>query len=415
MYSALHDYARNIERIFDEKLCDPNKDMLYFSLRLDTLSPWQESDFTEKERVSTVPGYEDMNHAHFMNYENTGMVQGTYLAALCFKYAVTKDPSDLEKARAIYQTICAVYDMSQKIAPGFFCKPWGAQTTDETSSDQYIYTLSGLDEYYPLASEEEKAKIREMVVSMVRFWLDHNYDWNYYGRPLHWIECRFISFMAFALSYGGGKEFADELDRLIAMQNETDNSPFRSTRKESLHILQDGTQQLNSCPESALSSFLSYEKAMKEGYNNEKIMQICIDCLKHGKDSVAEDGTVYSARVRASENEPFRELTVAETRYIRHEDSSPIFNLRGPFRKGGMQSIMFARFVLAFERYAPEYADRQWVKDLLLKTGEKHLTWFEDPLNIFPDEIRWMTNMFSGDAAAHYLWCYWKLRLEGEL
>ncbi|MBO5723842.1 MAG: hypothetical protein J6S58_03355 [Lentisphaeria bacterium] len=411
--SLLEQYAIETERLL-EKCFRPENGLMCFSLKLDTLTPWEESDFTEKECVPQITAYEDMNFAHFMNYENTGMVLGTYLAALCFQYKATGRKEVLEKAARTFRSIELIYDMSGKIAPGFYCKPWGGHVTDETSSDQYIYTMSGLDEYYVLAPESEQAKIREMIPAMARFWLDRKYEWNYYGKPLRWRECRFIAFMALALKYEKSEVFEKELQRLTALQIQDETTPFRSTRKEALHKNPDGSEDLNSCPEAALSTFLSLEEAMKQN-NCERFMQICFDSIEHGTECLAGDGTVYGPRVRKTPEEPFHEIPVEETFFSGKRNPSPIFFFHAPYRKGGMQTTMFGRCLLAFDSFAPDQSRRDKVKEILLQTGTKHLTWFEDPYGVFPEELKWMTNVFSGDAAAHFLWCYWKLRLMQEV
>lgn len=411
--TLLAQYAAETERMLDRCFI-PENGLMCFSLKKTGLTPWEESDFSKKETVPLIPGYEKMNFSGFMNYENTGMVLGTYLASLCFQYRVTGEQPVLEKARRTFRSIVQIYEMSRSVAPGFYCKPWGGCVTDETSSDQYIYTMSGLDEYYALGTESEQCLIREMIPSMARFWLEHNYVWKYYGKELHWRECRFIAFMALAMKYEKSELFEKELLRLADLQKQSPETPFCSTREESLHKNPDGSEQLNSCPEAALSTFLSLEAAMEQ-YNCNRFMQIGFDSFAHGFDCLAGDGTVYGPRVRKTPDEPFHEIPVEESFYTGGRNPSPIFFLHAPYRKGGMQTTMFARFILAFDRFAPDAKNRTLAKEILLQTGTEHLTWFEDPYKIFPEELQWMTQVFSGDAAAHFLWCYWKLRLLQEL
>lgn len=146
-----------------------------------------------------------------------------------------------------------------------------------------------------------------------------------------------------------------------------------------------------------------------------RFTEICRDSMEYGKISLADDGTVYGMLTRNSNAEPFHEIPKEQTRYVPFRYQSPIYGLHGPFRKGGMQSIMFARFVLAYEEFEPTEQGIKLAEKILHSTAEKHLTWYEDPYGIFPDEIRWMTNVFSGDAAANWLWCYWKLRLQKQI
>ena len=140
-------------------------------------------------------------------------------------------------------------------------------------------------------------------------------------------------------------------------------------------------------------------------------MEICRESLKLGRMGLAGDGTTYPKLLQDPVTGEFREMDPAKSTFSRMQFQSPIYGLNAPFRKGGMQSTMFARFALAFEEFDPQCGGRKLAEDVLQQVGTRHLTWFEDPYGIFPPEIRWMTNVFSGDAAAHWLWCYWKMRL----
>lgn len=409
MYQNSEPDVRWIENLFEQKLRDPDG-ILRAMLKLDTLTPWKPEDTGENDLHAVIPGYETMPLADYLNYENTGMVQGTYLSALTFKYRVTGDEAVRELAKLTFRGIVKVYEMSQSIAPGFYCKPWGGHVTDETSSDQYIYTMYGMDDYYPLADQNEQEQIRTMMTAMVRFWLDHGYDWNYYGVMLHWRQVRFISFMALALKYGGGPEFETELKRLTELQETSTATPFGSTPAENTWKEPGKPVRLNIGPEASLSTFLSFEAAMERN-NRPRFMEICRESMKLGRMGLAGDGTTYPKLLQDPESGEFREMDPARSTFTRTQFQSPIYGLNAPFRKGGMQSTMFARFVLAFEKFDPQCGGRKLAEDLLRQVGTKHLTWFEDPYGIFPPEMRWMTNVFSGDAAAHWLWVYWKLRL----
>jgi len=398
-----------LEHAFDTMLQDGHG-LYYSSLHMDTMAPWENEDFSGNVLYSLIPGYENLSHADFMNYENSGMVMGTYLSALTFKCLATGEAIWAEKAHAVFDGIVKNYTMSQTIAPGFFCKPWGGHVTTETSSDQFIYVMCGLDDFSQIAPEETRRVIDGMIVSMSRFWVDHGYDWNYYGQRLHWPETRFISFMALALKHGGGQVFQREMERLTSLFETQGRSPFNSTIPECLHTNEDGSQCLYLTPESALSSYLSVEAAMVLE-KRPSFVELCRRCLEYGKMGLAGDGTSYSMLVRHSSNEEFAEIPQEETHYEATRYQSPIFGLYGPYRKGGMQTTMFARFALAFTRFDAKGDGVRLAEEMLSSVGMEHMTWYEDPYAIFPEEIQWMTRTVSVDAMAHWLWCYWKLRL----
>lgn len=133
------------------------------------------------------------------DYENSSMVHGAHLAAMVAKHRATGDPSALRQASRSAQAIFRIYALSAPGGEGFYCKPWGWQYQDQTSSDQYIYAMTGLDDYYPYATAAERAQIADLIPKMTRWWIAHGYKWHYFKNPpFVWQRCRFISFMALA-------------------------------------------------------------------------------------------------------------------------------------------------------------------------------------------------------------------------
>lgn len=152
--------AQRLERLIDEKFVGPHG-VLYSQLD-ENWRPFK-SPLPVGEEVMIVPGA-TADEAGMRNYENSGMVQGEFLAAMCAKYRVTADPTALEKARRTYRGIRHVYEQSVALkGEGYYCKSWGGVAQPETSSDQYIYTLYGLDRYSSLASPAEQ---KEMVTGI---------------------------------------------------------------------------------------------------------------------------------------------------------------------------------------------------------------------------------------------------------
>ena len=409
MNHLLDTLVSRIEPLFDGPILDSGG-LLHSALKLSEVRPFVKEDFPKGTRRYQIVGHEGLPWSDFMNYENTGMVQGTFLSAMCLKYKVTHDNAALDKARRTFQGIRKVYEMSQPIAAGFYCKPWGGRMQTETSSDQFIYSMTGLDDYYDLASTDEKRQIRSMMVAMASFWLEHHYDWNYYGRPLKWPQERFVAFMAFAVKYCGGHEFEEELKRLLASQENREGSPFASTRKERMFKDEAGRDCLVVYPESSLSTYLSFAPVLKLGTPSRRLVDICVDSFEVGKTAIAEDGTVYGDLIFDAATGEYREIPMEETVYNPDKSWIAIACLHGPYRKGGMQSTMFARFALCLSDILPSCNGVQVAEKILSSVGTQHLTWFEDPFGIFPMEIKWMSDVLSCDAAANWIWCYWKLR-----
>jgi len=132
------------------------------------------------------------------NYEDTGIASGTYLEALCVKAMVTNDDKVRELAR---RTVKAIFTLCDNAAntkqsyggggKGWLPKPYAGirnvSEMHETSADQYCMITHGLHTYYlSLATEQEKRKIEDIIISFADWWYDHDYAGVYFGKAIWW-------------------------------------------------------------------------------------------------------------------------------------------------------------------------------------------------------------------------------------
>ena len=352
-------------------------------------------------------------------YENTGLVQGAFLAAMCAKYRTTGESSALAKARRTYRGVRATYELSRPGGEGFFCKPWGWKLTDETSSDQCIYSMFGMDSYYPFASEEERREIRDMIPKMARFWISRAYTYKYFGKPIKWQKCRFVSFAALGLKYSGSDEFARELGRLLSDPVVTNDVPFKASVTLCRRTLHDGNVAYSFTKE-CLAAYLSVFAALGgpgDGYARHVLDEI------HGLASkaLAPDGTVYHL-LELNPDGTFSEIPASRT-YLRPKEGHPrwdglLYRTEGPYRFGGQLSAAdLAALALAAQDHVPS---REWIRkrgaEFLLKITRNHLTCIEDPNGVFPEEFaKSLHDSVNGEALSDWLLAYWELRRSGIL
>jgi len=132
----------------------------------------------------------DLLSAYTFTDDNDGQWSGMYLAAMCFKYAVTKDKSILEDARETMNSLLLLETVTEK--KGFFArsvvepelcedmKRSGGEwhlTSDgrwcfkgNTSTDEYVGHIFGLSVYYDYcADENEKKRIAEVFGELQRY------------------------------------------------------------------------------------------------------------------------------------------------------------------------------------------------------------------------------------------------------
>lgn len=396
--SDVHTAAEDVERLLDDELLDGNG--VYGCIK-------EKSDMS----IWTQKGF----------YENSSMVQGAVLAAMSAKYRVTRDPEVLKKARWVFEGIRKIHELSRPGGKGFYCKPWDWQFQVETSSDQYVYAMFGLDAYYPLATEEEKRWIRSVIPDMVAFWIDRGYRYLYFGKDIDWPQCRFFAFMAYAKRYGGGKKFDDEWRRLLSDTSVTSSVPFRVSFSERRAKTAQGLIIYSVGQESALSGCLSIDAAVRYGKDHPYYRFVTDSISEVLTASMALDGTTMMRMVRTPDGryvEMDPSLTVIDPVNPGSKWNSLVFRVCGPYRGGGRNSSAGVAALALMSDYDERSA--AWVKkhaaDVLLKIAHGPMSSIRDPHGLFPDNgIDVYEAQLRGEGLAFWLLGYWTLRERGIL
>lgn len=351
----------------------------------------------------------------FISYENSGMVMGAYLVAMTEKFRKTGEASARDRARRTFQGIRTVYRASQSVARGFFCKPWGGRPSRETSSDQYVYVMNGLDRYCAIADETERREIALMIGDMARFWIDRGYRYLYYGSPIDWQKSRFLSFCALAYRQTGDAFFRREFERLLALPEVRNTIPF-GIGCYPVDALRDsrGRQVYEMCPEQFSSAWLSLKAVRELAADDAYVTGTMPRIFAAVRPAISKEGFCHRYMVKDVSG-----AFVALEETLPDCGARPPWNwkflsLRRPFHIGGMQSAMFLAAAIDMAPHDPVVG--QWVGEhalpLLSRIANGHFTWYEDPLGVLPAEDKWMTRVLNGDAVAHWLQAYWTLSPE---
>lgn len=417
---ALRKRALEFENDIETCLVD-NNGLLMSGIDISTMKPFPRGYF-EGKNFHDYPGRSWSDYCEFIQYENVGMCSGAYLAAMTWKYAVTKEPSALEKACRTFRGIKYLFDASQFIEEGYYCKCHGGKMSDMISSDQYIYTMWGLNEFMRFADAGERAQCVEMIDKMTSFWIRRDYSHPYYGRSLNWPIERFPGFSWLAYHHTGKKKFLDEYERLCRLPEVIEKIPFcgyssledllkQTGEREAWSPFEEKTGLRLFCldAETSESGFLSiapmleYNAPGRELWLN-KVWQL----YDINKCSITEDGL-------ATHQLTYDKTTgkIAEVQELIHEPPS------GPSRdfklggfcgcvRSGMWSPMFARSCVALQPYFPDQPILGVAAHILKNVTRDKLHWFKDVAGQFPPDIKWADNVYSGDGATHWLWTYWE-------
>lgn len=419
--NQLHARAAEVESEIEQALVDRHG-LIRSAVDINTMRPFTPGYF---EGCSVHP-YASANladYGDFITYENVGMCSGAFLAAMVLKYLATGDPAAWRKARRTFQGICWLFDLGRGVEEGFYCKCYCGRLSDQISSDQYVFTMAGLDQYLLVADRAEKAACTAMLAQMARFWMRRGYAYPYFGKPLAWPLERFPVFSWLAWQHSAQPEFRREYDRLCALPEVQDKIPFGALTWDALlgHARnrkpvfdfekQAPLRLIRLNPENTASGFLSveallhYQAPMRELWLAKAMQMYARDCRWIAEDGLAMGAGLYN--VATGE--------VTEVRQVLHVPAAQPGQWRyGGFVgwiRSGMHAAMFARAALALAPYLPGRGAREKGLEILGKLHRDQLRWFIDmDGRQFPEDLTWMHHVYSGDAAVNWLWGYWQAR-----
>jgi len=159
-----------------------DKGIVQSVIRFDPLGGLTDADIPEPARL--IPG---LSPSALHAYEDAGMTTGAWLAAQSLRFQATQDPDAKRQADAAFVAICHMLDLGEKHGepsePGLFPKPYGGKTSSHVSRDQYLYAMTGLTTYRPVADTTTQRQIDAMIARMARYWVDRDYTTAYFKLP----------------------------------------------------------------------------------------------------------------------------------------------------------------------------------------------------------------------------------------
>lgn len=143
----------------------------------DGLRPVKPSDFEGQDQFSFNFGHKFKSVTDFFTNENSITASGSHLAAQSIRYKATNNPVALSAAREAYHSLRIVYQFGvEHDVPGFMGKPFHFEYSEHTTGDQYLHTIWGLWNFYDIASEEERAEVRDMFITMADYQIKVDYQ-----------------------------------------------------------------------------------------------------------------------------------------------------------------------------------------------------------------------------------------------
>ena len=141
------------------------------------------------------------------------------MAAEALRYELTGSVDALVSMHRSLQGLALVYEVGKQLEPGYYPKLYGRRFSPETSTDQVLYSILGMEAYYPCANTEDKHLMEEIIPALVHFWVKRDYRYHYFkycDDNWQWPLVRFPALLKLAEYFSGDALFAREYKRLLA-------------------------------------------------------------------------------------------------------------------------------------------------------------------------------------------------------
>lgn len=421
----LRQRAIEFERDVEEYLVD-GKGLVRNALDLRTMKPFPSEFFTADLDIIRSPGADIGDYAGLMEYEDSGMASGTYLCAMVLKYHATRDPQALDRAYRTFAGIRDVFDRCQSVEPGYFCKPYGGRVTQETSSDQYIYVLTGLDRFVKVAAKRERDAAIAMIIAMSRYWFDRDYTRDHFGRPLRWPLNRFTGFAWLNYLYSGDEAMRAELERLAALPEVHLTLPFAEQRledlvrdyregRERMYIEQKhGKMLLGGAGEAAQSGTHSIDACLEYNAPHRDLWLRQVEGLyQTARPFICEDGLELWRGFHDPATGKIEPVSPPEDIYGDQAASDYRIDSFAGNIKSGVHASMVAGAALTAHDYLPDPGNVRLARRILNGIGRNECSNWIDPEKQLPPAMSWHAHQYSGFVPAQWLKAYWHGRHRG--
>jgi hypothetical protein len=417
MNKLLRQRAERIERYAESHMIDPHG-VVYTFIDQTTDRPLTD------EYLSGFDAYcvSGCTPAEFYGYENCGMTTGAYMQAMLCRYAVEKDPRALAQARRCFQALKAIYDLGKQMEEGFFPKVYGYRFSNQTSTDQVLYTVMALDQFSPVALKTEKKEIDRMITRMVRFWVNREYRYTYFNLvDMQWPLARFPSLLLLAFKHSGDPVFKSEYDRLLAMDVNRRPGEHQLGPKlagEWLPSEYEHSQQawcISHIAGCVAMDVMELDYLLRNDPGNEwsaTWLASAGQMWQEGKLALALDGTEYSSFLIDFKTHQVRRPEpglVENKEYVDLDSWAFSRYIHGA--KSGLSTMIARSGVQLYHHQTKDPGIAPAAAHILNALDVKDLTYYNEPERFAPP-YRYLTNFISGDALANWLWTYWQGRRE---
>ena len=337
-------------------------------------------------------------------HENSGMATGAALVAAVMEYRRTGSPAALARARRLFQGLRTIAACGATFEPGFITKYYGGRFTYETSTDQCLYHIYGMEAYHEIASPEEQAFIERQIPAIAAFWMHHHYTYTYFEhKDMVWPPLRFPPLLMVAWKYSGDEAFRQEANRI--MQENIDCVPefavlprYRN-RRYSDYEETNQVRYFGNMPDRVSMDVMNLKLLLENDPQSP-----FAESWRKGVETIWDE----ARRVLTPDG---RAYTLAIYRMKDGTAGAPPADCPLPWAKTAW-STMIVRAGLLGLPFMPHRKEEvcEAARLVLSSLKSEDLTYYED-LHGFSPQRQFQDRFLSGDSIANWLWAYELLKM----
>lgn len=438
--ASIHEKAQMIQQFY-ENLIFHESGIMYSLMKIDgrEIRPFEPRDF-EGKAVFDYSQWRIQPKGHWenLNNENSITTSGIYLASQCYRYMVTKDPAAMVQAGKAFQSLNLIYQFGEEDGrPGWMGKPYGFRLSDQTSGDQYLDAVWGLYTYMPLAPDEHRVRIKEMLIGFADYWRSIDYKIVYINslwdnkNETRAYNLIFLSINLIAYSLSNDPIHLREAEYFMnhgKWHMETNVDAWKREYKNGQKVvwkfdkLVEGHlhQEEHLCWESTIhAKFVAIAaeiiSSIEPSWMKDRLEPTLINWWKTWNLGIEEDLLPYyffivDVNKGTWRPAPRTKVLPKEDRPLGHPFLSYTSQVRWmePLCRFMFTSVLGAKHALPIKENAQGLALR-----IMESVDETRMRWMHDPDGEqVIRELSYMTNVLSSEMPATYLATYWRGRLE---